>query len=78
MKGINGAETMKYTGDELLREPNLGYVCEECGNIYYICFVSWILDFNNDGVVSRNELDMADKTLQEEPQVTPTISRTDL
>lgn len=32
----------------------------------------WILDFNNDGIVSVQEMDAADQVLQGEPAIMPT------
>lgn len=40
--------------------------------------VAWILDFNNDGIVSYDELDSADQLLQEEPQRLPIFSKDEL
>jgi hypothetical protein len=40
--------------------------------------VAWILDFNNDGIVSYDELDSADQVLQEEPQRLPIFAKDEL
>jgi len=40
--------------------------------------VAWILDFDNDGVVSYDELDSADQILQEEPKRLPIFTKDEL
>lgn len=40
--------------------------------------VAWILDFNNDGTVSYEELDSADQVIQEEPKRLPIFSKDEL
>uniref|UniRef100_A0A915PT56 peptidylprolyl isomerase n=1 Tax=Setaria digitata TaxID=48799 RepID=A0A915PT56_9BILA len=40
--------------------------------------VAWILDFNNDGIVSIEEIDRADEVLQGEPAVLPMFTKDEL
>ncbi|VBB25449.1 unnamed protein product [Acanthocheilonema viteae] len=40
--------------------------------------IAWILDFNNDGIVSVTEIDQADEILQGEPVVLPIFARDEL
>ena len=40
--------------------------------------VAWVLDFNNDGVVSFDELNSADEMIESSPHRLPTFSRDEL
>jgi hypothetical protein len=40
--------------------------------------VAWILDFNNDGIVSMEEIEAADTILQNEPSIKPIFSKDEL
>ncbi|VIO97300.1 FKBP-type peptidyl-prolyl cis-trans isomerase-33, BmFKBP-33 [Brugia malayi] len=40
--------------------------------------IAWILDFNNDGIVSVSEIDRADEILQGEPAVLPIFAKDEL
>lgn len=51
----------KPQNDGLKREPGFG----------------WILDFNNDGLVSVSEMDEADQILQNEPKLLPIFDNSD-
>lgn len=39
---------------------------------------AWILDFNNDGVVSMQEMDAADQVLEGEPAILPRFEKDEL
>lgn len=39
---------------------------------------AWILDFNNDGIVSVQEMDAADKVLESDPVILPYFSKEEL
>lgn len=40
--------------------------------------VAWILDFNNDGIVSMDEIEAADTIIQNEPSIKPIFSKDEL
>lgn len=40
--------------------------------------VAWILDFNNDGIVSFDELNNADEMLENEPSLLPVLAKDEL
>uniref|UniRef100_A0A914EEJ2 peptidylprolyl isomerase n=1 Tax=Acrobeloides nanus TaxID=290746 RepID=A0A914EEJ2_9BILA len=40
--------------------------------------VAWILDFNNDGIVSMEEIEAADTIIQNEPSIKPIFSKDEL
>ncbi|EFO25828.2 FKBP-type peptidyl-prolyl cis-trans isomerase-33 [Loa loa] len=40
--------------------------------------IAWIVDFNNDGIVSVSEIDRADEILQGEPVILPTFAKDEL
>lgn len=39
---------------------------------------AWILDFNNDGIVSVQEMDAADKVLENDPVIIPHLNKEEL
>jgi hypothetical protein len=40
--------------------------------------VAWVLDFDNDGVVSYEEMDTADQIFHNDPQILPVLSKEEL
>ncbi|KAI1731618.1 FKBP-type peptidyl-prolyl cis-trans isomerase domain-containing protein [Ditylenchus destructor] len=40
--------------------------------------LAWVLDFNNDGIVSVQEMDAADQVLEGEPSILPNFSKDEL